>query len=201
MEGRYNSLHAAFDQVRQLLDEGGVTPAPLQRPFPLWLGHSLPAGARWAGRRGAGLLSIKRPAVSAYLEGLKDGGHDPATARLGGGTEIVVADDPERAWATVAPHYRYQLNSYLAAAGRPPLAEADLGDRQANGRRPGALINIVVLTPDEAVASVRGRIDGLPAEHIYTWATIAGMPEDLAARHRELWLGPVRQALTASSPP
>jgi hypothetical protein len=32
---------------------------------------------------------------------------------------------------------------------------------------------------------------------VYTWSTVAEMPDDLAARHRELWLGPVRTALRA----
>jgi alkanesulfonate monooxygenase SsuD/methylene tetrahydromethanopterin reductase-like flavin-dependent oxidoreductase (luciferase family) len=195
-QNRFAVLDATFDRVRRLLDDGGVTPAPLQRPFPMWMGYSRPAGARKAGQRGAALLSFRRPAAAAYLEGLRDGGHDPARARLGGGTDVVVADDPERAYARILPHYLYQLNSYLVAAQRPALAAADLGDRLGTGRPSGILLNILVLTPEEAVTEVRSRIEGLPVEHIYTWATVAGMPEDLAARHRELWLGPVRSALT-----
>jgi alkanesulfonate monooxygenase SsuD/methylene tetrahydromethanopterin reductase-like flavin-dependent oxidoreductase (luciferase family) len=195
VQGRFTVLDETFDRVRRLLDEGGVTPAPLQRPFPMWLGYSQPVGARKAGLRGAALLSFKRPTAAAYLEGLRDGGHDPSMARLGGGTDIVVADDPEGAYARIRPHYLYQLNSYLAAARRPVLTEADLGDRLAAGRRGGILLNILVLTAEEAVAELWRRIEGLPVEHIYTWAAVAGMPEDLAARHRELWLGPVRSAL------
>ena len=58
-------------------------------------------------------------------------------------------------------------------------------------------MHLTVLTVDEAVAEVRRRVEGLPVEHVYTWSTVAEMPDDLAARHRELWLGPVRDALTA----
>jgi hypothetical protein len=42
---------------------------------------------------------------------------------------------------------------------------------------------------------VKARVDGIPVAHVYTWSTVAEMPEELAARHRELWLGPVREAL------
>jgi hypothetical protein len=56
-------------------------------------------------------------------------------------------------------------------------------------------LNLLVLTPEEAVSEVRRRIEGLPVEHVYTWSTVAEMPEKLAERHRTLWLGPVRDAL------
>jgi hypothetical protein len=59
-------------------------------------------------------------------------------------------------------------------------------------------VNLTVLTVDEAIADVRPRTDGLPVDHVYTWSTVAEMPDDLAARHRELWLGPVRDALTST---
>jgi alkanesulfonate monooxygenase SsuD/methylene tetrahydromethanopterin reductase-like flavin-dependent oxidoreductase (luciferase family) len=199
IDDRFSALDTTFDQVRRLLDEGGVTPGPLQRPFPLWLGYGQAVGARKAGRRGAGLLTVRRSAVAAYLEGLREAGHDPSLARLSGAMDIYVADDPERAYERVRPCYLYQLNSYLRAAGRPAVTEADLGDRLAAGRRKGLLLSALVLTPEEAVAEVLRRIEGLPAEHVYTWATLPGLPEDVAARHRELWLGPVRKALQATA--
>ena len=100
------------------------------------------------------------------------------------------------AYQRIAPHYLYQLNSYNRAGQRPLHALEDLGDRHGQGRARVA-VHLTVLTVDEAVAEVRRRVDGLPVEHVYTWSTVAEMPDDLAARHRELWLGPVRDALTA----
>ena len=72
----------------------------------------------------------------------------------------------------------------------------DLGNRRGEGRVRVA-VHLQVLTVDEAVADVKARVDGIPVEHVYTWSTVAEMPEDLATRHRELWLGPVRHALTS----
>jgi len=34
----FAATDAALEEVRRLLDEDGVTPPPVQRPFPLWLG-------------------------------------------------------------------------------------------------------------------------------------------------------------------
>jgi alkanesulfonate monooxygenase SsuD/methylene tetrahydromethanopterin reductase-like flavin-dependent oxidoreductase (luciferase family) len=193
---RFRDLDAAYVQLRELLDGSSLTPPPFQARLPIWLGYQQPVGARKAGRLGASLLSIRRSVAAAYLEGLTEGGHDPAAARLAGDVDIVVADDPESAYERIAPHYLHQINSYSAAAGRPGFALEDLGDRRGEGRARVAVF-LKVLTVDEAIADVRERIEGLPVAHVYTWSTVAEMPDDLAARHRELWLGPVRDALTA----
>jgi alkanesulfonate monooxygenase SsuD/methylene tetrahydromethanopterin reductase-like flavin-dependent oxidoreductase (luciferase family) len=197
MATRFRDLDATFTKLRELFDGPEMTPRPVQAHLPVWLGYQQPVGARKAGRVGAPLLSIRRSVVAAYLEALAEAGHDPSTARLAGDVDIVVADDPEAAYARIAPHYLHQLNSYNAAGGRPLLALDDLGDRRGEGRVRVA-VHLQVLSVDEAVADVRARVDGLPVEHVYTWSTVAEMPEDLAARHRELWLGPVRTAVAAS---
>jgi hypothetical protein len=46
-----------------------------------------------------------------------------------------------------------------------------------------------VVTGDQAVARVRAMLGDLPVEHIYFWASIAGMPDDLVERHIELLAG------------
>jgi alkanesulfonate monooxygenase SsuD/methylene tetrahydromethanopterin reductase-like flavin-dependent oxidoreductase (luciferase family) len=194
MGARFADLDATHAALRALFDGSELLPPPAQTHLPVWLGYQQPVGARKAGRMGAPLLSIRRKVVAAYLEGLVEGGHDPSVARLAGDVDIIVADDPESAYQRIAPHYLYQVNSYNRAAGRPTHDLADLGDRLGNGRARVA-INLAVLTVDEAVADVRARVDGLPVDHVYTWSTVAEMPDDLAARHRELWLGDVRAAL------
>jgi hypothetical protein len=52
-----------------------------------------------------------------------------------------------------------------------------------------------VLSPEDAVAAIRERTAGLPVEHVYLWASISGMPDDLVERHLELTIGRVRAAL------
>jgi alkanesulfonate monooxygenase SsuD/methylene tetrahydromethanopterin reductase-like flavin-dependent oxidoreductase (luciferase family) len=194
---RFADLDAVYTKLRELFDDPGFSPAPAQTPLPVWLGYQQPVGARKAGRFGAPLLSIRRSVAAAYLEGLTEGGHDLSTARLAGDVDIIVADDPEAAYERIAPHFLHQLNSYNAAGGRPLVTAEDLGDRRGEGRARVAIF-LQVLTVDEAIADVRKRVEGLPVDHVYTWSTVAEMPDDLAARHRELWLGPVRNALTSS---
>ncbi len=197
---RYGTTDQTFRDLAQLLGAGGVvTPPPVQRPVPVWLGYQGPMGARRAGRLGAGLLSLDRSLLDPYRQGLDEGGHDPASARMGGLVNLLVADDPDEAFERVLPHLAWQLNTYRKGAadgtGRQP-SEITVEKLRANHRRDGGVLQpIEVLTPADAVASLRARTEGLPVEHVYCWASVAGMPDDLAHRHVELLATVVQPAL------
>jgi alkanesulfonate monooxygenase SsuD/methylene tetrahydromethanopterin reductase-like flavin-dependent oxidoreductase (luciferase family) len=190
---RFAMTDAAAAQIRLLLDERVVMPPPLQRPFPIWLGYQGPRGARRAGQLGVGLLSLDRTLLEPYLGGLEEGGHGAASARMGGLLDIVVADDPEDAAARIEPFSAYQLSSYRRAKalsrGDDPGDDLSLETLRTSGRL------TAVLSPEDAVAAIRERTAGLPVEHVYLWASISGMPDDLVERHLELTIGRVRAAL------
>ena len=187
---RYGLTDAAVAEIRRLLDDGVVTPAAAQNPFPLWLGYQGPRGAKRAGRLGVGLLSLDRALLEPYREGLVEGGHDPASARTGGMLDIIVADDPEDAFERILPHYAHQLNTYRAAAvagtGRDAPKEITVEKLRGGAAQKGQIPGLRVLTPADAVAAIREATDGSPVEHVYLWASVAGMPDDLAERHVEL---------------
>lgn len=187
---RYRLTDAAVAEVRRLLDEGVVTPPAAQRPFPLWLGYQGPKGARRAGRLGVGLLSLDRSLLDPYREGLVEGGHDPATARTGGMLDIIVSDDPEAALARIAPHFAHQLNTYrqatVAGSDAPAPREVSVEKLLAGGDGKGSLPGLRVLTPEDAVTAIRAATDDAPVDHVYLWASVAGMPDDLVDRHLEL---------------
>ena len=187
---RYGLTDAAVAEIRRLLDEGIVTPPAAQNPFPLWLGYQGPQGAKRAGRLGVGLLSLDRALLDPYREGLVEGGHDPATARTGGMLDIIVADDPEEAFERILPHYAHQLNSYRAAAvagsGRDAPKEITVENLRGGAAQKGQIPGLRVLTPTDAVAAIREATEGSPVEHVYLWASVAGMPDEIVERHVEL---------------
>ena len=196
---RYSLTDAALSEIRRLLDHGVVTPPPVQRPFPLWLGYQGPQGARRAGRLGVGLLSLDRSLLDPYRGGLVEGGHDPAIARTGGMLDIIVADDPEAAFERILPHYAHQLNSYRAAAAagtdRPAPKEITVEKLRAGVSATGQIPGLRVLDVAGAVAAIRSATEGAPVEHVYLWASVAGMPDDLVERHIELVCTQVRPKL------
>lgn len=187
---RYGLTDAAVAEIRRLLDEGIVTPPAAQNPFPIWLGYQGPQGAKRAGRLGVGLLSLDRALLDPYREGLVEGGHDPATARTGGMLDIIVADDPEEAFERILPHYAHQLNSYRAAAvagsGRDAPKEITVEKLRGGAAQKGQIPGLRVLTPTDAVAAIREATEGSPVEHVYLWASVAGMPDEIVERHVEL---------------
>ena len=186
---RYGTTDQRIRDLRSLLDDDGVTPRPIQRPFPIWAGYQGPQGARRAGRLGCGLMSLNPELLTPYREGLSEGGHDPASARMMGLLGIVLADDPESTFERLLPHVCHQLNTYRAAmvegTGRTvsPITPEKLRE---NRTKPGVIPPIEVLAPDDAVNRLRQLTDGVPAEEIYLWASVAGMPDDIVQRHVEL---------------
>ena len=188
--------------MRRLLDDGGVTPPPAQRPFPIWLGYQGPQGARRAGRLGVGLLSLDRALLEPYREGLAEGGHDPASARTGGMLDVIVADDPPAAIERILPHYAHQLNSYrrahVAGSGAPEPREVPVEKLRAGIDTEGSMPGLRVLSPDDAVVAIREATDGSPVQHVYLWASVAGMPDEIVQRHVELLCREVVPALDPS---
>ncbi len=197
---RYELFGAPFDhrikrvadniqEIRRLWTEGGVTPLPIQNPVPLWGGFYGPRGARTAGRLGIGLLHISHEMYGHYQAGLIEGGHDPSTARVADLLPVLLADDPEEAWARITPHLAYQMNSYRQASvqGTGQPAPPIIAPEHFRGRRTdepwGAL---EILTAQDAAVRIHEKTAGLPVQHLIFWASIAGMPDDLVTRNIEL---------------
>ena len=187
---RYGLTDAAVAEIRRLLDDGIVTPPAAQDPFPIWLGYQGPQGAKRAGRLGVGLLSLDRSLLEPYREGLVEGGHDPAIARTGRMLDLTVAADPAAALEHLLPPYAHQLNSYRTAAvagtGRDVPKEITIEKLRSGAAQKGQIPGLRVLTPTDAVAAIHDATDGSPVEHVYLWASVAGMPDDLVERHVEL---------------
>ena len=187
MSARYRTLDSQAGELRRLWTGGVLTPAPVQDRLPIWLGYQGPKGARRAGRMGEGLLSAAASSWPHYRDGLAEGGHDPAAARMGGGIQAYVTEDPERDWPLVAPHIAYQQDSYrrymVEGTGRPVPRPADPQRLRTRGPEAGPLSYFLVGTPEQVAAQIRAYAGGAPVQTVWLGASVAGMPEELTARH------------------
>lgn len=183
---RYATTDATVGELRRLWAPGGVTPRPVQEPVPLWLGYHGPQGARRAGLLGTGLLTANGARWPGYAKALAEAGHDPALARMSGGIQAWVSDDPERDWPVVAPYLAYQIDSYrrhmVQGTDHPaprPVDPERLRTRDADN----PLGYFWFGTPEEIAARIREHVGDAPVSGVYLWASVGGMPEDLTARN------------------
>ena len=167
---RYQALEHAVRALPRLWESGRVTPAPLQRPLPVWVGARGPRGARLAGRTGAGLLWIDRDLFEPYLAGLAQA-DPPSLPRVGGLANVFLADDPDRVLAAVREHGRRNRASYEDAGA---------------GGRDAAFPKLRILTPAAAPAWIAGLCAGLPVTDVFCFGDIGGLDDDLVDRHTEL---------------
>lgn len=184
--GRYGATDRMVGDLRRLWASGGVTPRPVQDPPPVWLGYQGPRGARRAGLLGTGLLTANEASWSPYAEALAEAGHPPETARMAGGVQAWVSDDPERDWPLVARHLGYQVNSYrryMIEGTEAPLPRT-VDPRELLSRDPrGPLGYFWFGTPEEIAAKIRAYVGSAPVETVYLWASLGGMPPEATAAH------------------
>ena len=183
---RYRILDQQVKELRRLWADG-LTPAPVQDRLPIWLGYQGPKGARRAGRMGEGLLTLNTASWPPYRDGLAEGGHDPAAARMAGGINAFVTDDPERDWPLVAPHIAYQQDSYrrymVEGTGEPVPRPVNPERLRSRGPDAGPLSYFLFGTPEQVAAAIRDHAGQAPVHTVWLGASVAGLPEDLAARH------------------
>ena len=182
-------LFERLRDIRALLTEHRVTPAPAQRPLPIWLGCNGPIGARRAGRAGEHLLSVRRRILRDYVAGLQDAGHDPAGARVSGPVNVFLSDDPRRDASRVAEAYCYLWDSYNTAALEGTGRSAPPTDPSEALRRglAGGTTGLLVATPEEAAAQLGAHFRGMPIDTLFTWATVPGLPRAMTDRHIQAW--------------
>ena len=173
------------------IDGARLTPRPVQQPNPpIWVGGFSKAAARRAARYGDGYIGpSNRVVYDMYLQELRAAGKDPARARvMGGDLWLVVSEDPDRTFATYAPHLLYWFNSYAKwfegtdTSPWPLLSSAE----ELKSRR---LVN--VLTPEAAVALIKERVAEVPVEMFTLMLSPPGIEVSKVAGHLELFANKV----------
>ncbi|MCU1658326.1 MAG: luxA 2, partial [Pseudonocardiales bacterium] len=189
---RYRTTDDTVRLIRRLWADDALTPPPTQPRVPIWLGYNGPQGARRAGMLGEGLLSLEPELLAPYLEGLEAGGHPSTAARMGGVLNVYSTHDPEGDWPIVAEHYRYQRESYAryTAEGsdevhRRKLITAVDPDRARAAGLSAGRDGLLVGTPQGNAKQIREHLTGLPVQTVFFWVSLAGMPDDMVARHVE----------------
>lgn len=174
-----------------------VTPSPVQEGGPrLFIGGGVLATARRAARFGDGYypMTYRADFVEEYHRACAEFGKAPGRVIHGAGSAVLhIAEDPEKAWATLAPHALHETNSYAANAEKAgqTLHQKPAGSAEAL-RTSG---NYIVLTPDEGLTYCREQRD--LGRHVVLNPLISGIDPDFSWRSLELIASRIVPALQA----
>lgn len=173
------------------IDGARLSPRPVQRPNPpIWVGGFSRAAALRAARYGDGYVGPSNKAIyEMYLAELRAAGKDPAHARvMGGEMWLIVADDPDRTFATYAPHLLYWFNAYskwFEGTDTSPWPHLDNAEELLSR----GLVNVV--TPDAAIKLIKARIAEVPVEMYTFMLTPPGIALDYVRTSLELFANKV----------
>lgn len=163
-----------------------VTPKPASAPRPtVLMGGGVPAAARRAARLRLPMLPMNtNPAVvEAYHDEARKVGFDGGFVMVPEGPTFVhVCEDPERAWADIAPHLLYETQTYASfqTPGQHSTPRVDAADVDDLKRAP----QLWVGTPDD----IAERAKALPPTAALNFHPLAGgLPPDLAWSSLELF--------------
>ena len=152
----------------------GPAPRPVQDRLPIWLDYQGPKGARRAGLMGEGLLTLAASSWPHYRDGLAEAGHDRAAARMGGGVQAYLTDDPERDWPLVAPHIAYAQDSYrrymVEGTDHPVPRPVDPDRLRTKGPDAGPMSYFLFGTPEHVAAAIRDYAGQAPVQTVWLGA-------------------------------
>lgn len=198
---RFKALASCVDAVRSIWGSGTTLPMPVQRPLPLWLMADGAIAAKRAGRKGAGLLSMKPELYEPYMAGLAEAGLGREHARIEGIVRMTFATDPDAAWPAMSRYMAYREDSIDAGrvAGTAQPAPDPVEARGSAVHRPGeAEAAARLVTPEAGAEEILASVGDRAVTGVQFFLSVAGMPDDLVAENLRLIATRVRPLLQRS---
>jgi alkanesulfonate monooxygenase SsuD/methylene tetrahydromethanopterin reductase-like flavin-dependent oxidoreductase (luciferase family) len=158
-----------------------VAPRPVRDGGPeLWIGALSPPAIARAARLADGFVCVLPAQVAEYVAARRALGLDDG--RVAVGVQWIVADDPERTFATIGEHLLYQVNAYAAyGAFGPPELVPRLTD-------PAQLLeqgHYQLFDAPGAAAALAAIVASGPVVDTFGWTLFPGEPLDGAAARLE----------------
>ncbi|MFC4595072.1 LLM class flavin-dependent oxidoreductase [Sphingobium tyrosinilyticum] len=178
-----------------------VTPCPAQDGGPaLFIGGGVRAAAHRAARFGDGYypMTYRDDYVAEYRRVCAELGKAPGRVINGNGVTVIhIAEDPEQAWAELAPYALYENNAYAANAASAGQALHQQSTESTEALRASG--NYLVLTPDEGLSYCRERHD--LGRHIVINPLICGVDPEFSWKSLELIASRIIPELAAQESP
>ena len=205
-------MHEALDIIRRAFTEDrfsfegdyhrfpnvALAPKPIQKPHPpIWVAAIGPKAIAQAGQRGYHLAGGGPPqSQTLYDDALRAAGREPSQYNIAQFRVMYLAETRAEAWDDAERHVHYVMTSYDDEFKRaqdllsqkettPPVAEAKalrtLPELVFNGA------NILVGTPDDAIADLSRYTSQARMTHIVLWMHLPGLDPQKARRSMEMF--------------
>jgi alkanesulfonate monooxygenase SsuD/methylene tetrahydromethanopterin reductase-like flavin-dependent oxidoreductase (luciferase family) len=168
-----------------------VSPRPVRDGGPeLWIGALAPPGIERAAKLGDGFVCVLPDQIEHYVEARR--GLDLDDGRIALGNQWIVAEDPERAWATVGEAVLYQVNRYIDfGIFGPPGNVPRLTDPQ----QVLDMHQYRLLDGAAAATELASQIRSGPVADCFSWTLFPGEPLEQAAERLEYFATRVMPAV------
>jgi alkanesulfonate monooxygenase SsuD/methylene tetrahydromethanopterin reductase-like flavin-dependent oxidoreductase (luciferase family) len=187
-----------FSGKRFKVDGVRITPTPEHTPPILIGGLAEPAIKRVAAIGDGYLCTVNNDLALGYFDALRQAGKDPAEGAVYALQWAVIDEDPERAWAQLAPHALYQWNEYISWGVFGPPDEVpryETGDQ---------LIEAGFFRLLDAKGAVDWLVDLLTErpqfKDVHFWAQLPGEPVESGSRRIEYLAAKVMPEVLARLP-
>jgi len=185
MEEALDILNLAWTQERfsyqgryHRYSDVSVTPKPVRRPIPVWIGGWAEAVVQRSARRGLNLIGASGRALELYERTAREAGVDISQARIAVGGDVWVDDDEERARREMVPLLRYLYREQLG--GWHFFPGVGLDHPQLDAIVEMAVARAVIGTPETVVSKLGQQLEANPlANHVFCRVRFDSVP-----RHR-----------------
>ena len=167
-----------------------VMPPPPRGRVPLFIGGFAGKAVERVLRYGEGYLGTAE-VCQACVDKLAELGRDPAAAKVRiTGVTTVVADDPERAMAELAPYYLHVNNSYGEWFAEDQVHDDGhaMHAMSLEAFKESGILQI--LTPDKAIAMFKGLQEAMNLDH-YMMSMPPGLPAERFVAYAETFASKV----------
>lgn len=173
-----------------------ITPTPLQNPVPIALGGASAAAAKRAARCADAFIPAIPELMEVYRAECAALGKTAAPAERMGPLFLHVAEDPDRAWAQIAPHALHETNGYgrWMAESMGDKAVFTPSDDAAQLRAGGAY---QIVTPEQCLTIAR---ELGPGGRLALHPLMGGMNPELGWESLELFAAKVLPHLEIEAP-
>jgi len=175
-----------------------LTPEPIQKHLPIWIGGFTPPALRRAARYGDGFTAAEasRQVYDDYLAALSKQGKPTTDVRFAAGcTWLICSNDPDKTFNEAADHIIYQNNNYMEWGEKAGLISNPVYFRDRAHLRESGRFKVV--EPDTCIKLIREYVEKVPMTHYYSWTLPPGLPPRWARPHLELFASKVIPALRA----